>query len=75
MLLLIDPSVYISEEIKTLNMYIICAMANVLNCLEIKYSIVLMGDEVSNYDFSSLNLFVNDENNTENNQENENNGE
>ena len=44
-LLLIDPSVYISEEIKTLNMYIICAMANALNCLEIKYSIVLMGDE------------------------------
>ena len=44
-LILIDPSVYISEEIKTLNMYIICAMTNALNCLEIKYSIVLMGDE------------------------------
>ena len=37
--------------------------------------LVLMGDEVSNYDFSSLNLFVNEENNNENNQENENNGE
>ena len=44
-LILIDPSVYISEEIKTLNMFIICAMTNALNCLEIKYSIVLMGDE------------------------------
>ena len=44
-LLLIDPSVYISEEIKLLNMFIICAMTNALNCLEIKYSIVLMGDE------------------------------
>ena len=44
-ILLIDPSVYISEEIKALNMFIICAMTNALNCLEIKYSIVLMGDE------------------------------
>ena len=44
-LLLIDPSVYISEEIKALNMFIICAMTNALNCLEIKYSIFLMGDE------------------------------
>ena len=44
-IILVDPSVYISEEIKILNMFIICAMANALNCLEIKYSIVLMGDE------------------------------
>ena len=44
-ILLIDPSVYISEEIKALNMFIICAMTNALNCLEIKYSIFLMGDE------------------------------
>ena len=42
---LIDPSVYISEEIKLLNMFIICAMTNALNCLEIKYSVFLMGDE------------------------------
>ena len=44
-IILIDPSVYISEEIKILNMFIICAMTNALNCLEINYSIVLMGDE------------------------------
>ena len=44
-LILLDPSVYISEEIKTLNMFIVCAMTNALNCLEIKYSIILMGDE------------------------------
>ena len=44
-ILLIDPSVYISEQIKALNMFIICAMTNALNCLEIKYSIFLMGDE------------------------------
>ena len=43
--ILIDPSVYISEEIKALNIFIICAMTNALNCLEIKYSIFLMGDE------------------------------
>ena len=42
---LLDPSVYISEEIKLLNIFILCAMTNALNCLEIKYSIVLMGDE------------------------------
>ena len=44
-LFLLDPSVYISEEIKLLNMFIICAMTIALNCLEIKYSIILMGDE------------------------------
>ena len=44
-LILVHPSVYISEQIKILNMFIICAMTNALNCLEIKYSIVLMGDE------------------------------
>ena len=44
-ILLLDPSVYISEQIKTLNMFIVCAMTNALNCLEIQYSIVLMGDE------------------------------
>ena len=44
-IILVDPSVYISEEIKILNMFIICAMTNALNCLEIKYSIILMGDE------------------------------
>ena len=44
-LLLVDPSVYISEQIKILNMFTICAMTNALNCLEIKYSIILMGDE------------------------------
>ena len=44
-LLLLDPSVYISDQIKALNMFIVCAMANALNCLEIKYSIILMGDE------------------------------
>ena len=43
--ILLDPSVYISEEIKALNMFIVCAMTNALTCLEIKYSIVLMGDE------------------------------
>ena len=42
---LLDPSAYISEEIKILNMYILCAMTSALNCLEMKYSIVLMGDE------------------------------
>ena len=42
---LIDPSVYISEDIKIINLFIICAMTNALNCLEINYSIVLMGDE------------------------------
>ena len=42
-IILLDPSVYISEEIKALNMFIVCAMTNALNCLEIKYSIVLMG--------------------------------
>ena len=42
---LLDPSVYISEEIKLLNLFILCAMTNALNCLEIKYSIILMGDE------------------------------
>ena len=44
-LILLDPSVYISDEIKIMNMLIVCAMTNALNCLEIKYSIVLMGDE------------------------------
>ena len=44
-IILLDPSVYISEEIKILNMFIVCAMTNALNCLEIKYSIILMGDE------------------------------
>ena len=43
--ILLDPSVYISEEIKALNMFIVCAITNALNCLEIKYSIILMGDE------------------------------
>ena len=42
---LLDPSIYISDQIKLLNMFIICAMTNALNCLEIKYSIILMGDE------------------------------
>ena len=44
-IILLDPSVYISEEIKALNMFIVCAITNALNCLEIKYSIVLRGDE------------------------------
>ena len=44
-IILLDPSVYISEEIKALYMFIVCAMTNALNCLEMKYSIVLMGDE------------------------------
>ena len=44
-IILLDPSVYISEEIKALNRFIVCDMTNALNCLEIKYSIVLMGDE------------------------------
>jgi len=44
-IILLDPSVYISQEIKIINMFIVCAMTNALNCLEINYSIVLMGDE------------------------------
>jgi len=43
--ILLDPSVYISEEIKVINIFIVCTMTNALNCLKIKYSIVLMGDE------------------------------
>ena len=44
-LILLDPSVYISEIIKTLNMFIVSAITNALNYLEMKYSIILMGDE------------------------------
>ena len=35
----------IASENMILNIFIICAMTNALNCLEIKYSVVLMGDE------------------------------
>ena len=42
---IIDCSRYLSEEVKYFNMIILCGIAVALNCLKIKYSLGLMGND------------------------------